>query len=268
MNDYVSQCLKICPLLLSVLVGGCTYMKHVAIQSDYAKLQQSDPTLLNLKHMLDQDTFFVFGQIIDGTHQYTHYPLAIAGFSDQYKKNERVDAMFNITPNTHYGLNLPARRYQLLVMADLNRNNQFEHDEVIGQKQLEVTLEHIPNKVLGKMDIELNSPTSVVDFAAIEAPVTSDIEESIFYPAGSLRPLNDPFFSREMSTLGLYHPAAFLESSPNMFYALEEDLSYKIPVIFVHGINGSPREFSSLIENRDRSRYKPWFFYYRFHKPA
>lgn len=47
-----------------------------------------------------------------------------------------------------------------------------------------------------------------------------------------------------------------------MFYALEEDIGYKIPVIFVHGINGSPREFAEIVKYLDRRLYRPWFFYY------
>jgi pimeloyl-ACP methyl ester carboxylesterase len=65
-----------------------------------------------------------------------------------------------------------------------------------------------------------------------------------------------------MSQLGLYDPAAFIEAAPTMFYALEEDLAHKVPVIFVHGIGGSPAEFRSLIERMDRTRYKPWLYFY------
>jgi pimeloyl-ACP methyl ester carboxylesterase/uncharacterized protein YifE (UPF0438 family) len=47
-----------------------------------------------------------------------------------------------------------------------------------------------------------------------------------------------------------------------MFFALEEDVSYKIPVIFVHGIDGSARDFSAIVDRLDRTRFKPWFFHY------
>ena len=60
----------------------------------------------------------------------------------------------------------------------------------------------------------------------------------------------------------MYDPASFLELAPTMFYALEEDVSYKIPVIFVHGIGDSPLAFQPLLEKLDRKRFKPWFFYY------
>ena len=60
----------------------------------------------------------------------------------------------------------------------------------------------------------------------------------------------------------MYDPASFLEHATTMFYALEEDEAHKIPVVFVHGINGSPRSFEPIVRALDRDRYKPWFFYY------
>jgi pimeloyl-ACP methyl ester carboxylesterase len=65
-----------------------------------------------------------------------------------------------------------------------------------------------------------------------------------------------------MAGLGVYEPAAFMEEAPMMFYALEEDLGYKVPVVFVHGINGSARDFAPIIAGLDRRIYKPWFFHY------
>jgi hypothetical protein len=46
-----------------------------------------------------------------------------------------------------------------------------------------------------------------------------------------------------------------------MFYALEED-SYRIPVVFVHGIGGSPKDFADIVPRLDDKRFKAWFFYY------
>jgi pimeloyl-ACP methyl ester carboxylesterase len=88
------------------------------------------------------------------------------------------------------------------------------------------------------------------------------VPESLFYPKGSIRSLDDEIFSPDMATLGMYEPAAFLEEAPMMFYALEEDLAYKVPVVFVHGIDGSARNFQEIVARLDRTQYRPWFFYY------
>ena len=36
----------------------------------------------------------------------------------------------------------------------------------------------------------------------------------------------------------------------------------RVPVLFVHGIGGNPREFEALTESLDRTRFQPWFYYY------
>jgi pimeloyl-ACP methyl ester carboxylesterase len=60
----------------------------------------------------------------------------------------------------------------------------------------------------------------------------------------------------------MYEPAAFMEKAPMMFYALEDDFAYKVPVVFVHGIAGTPRDFAEMIERLDRRLYRPWLFFY------
>lgn len=47
-----------------------------------------------------------------------------------------------------------------------------------------------------------------------------------------------------------------------MFYALEESMGYKVPVVFVHGIDGSARDFADIVAGLDRQYYSPWFFFY------
>ncbi|MGI9294128.1 MAG: alpha/beta fold hydrolase, partial [Pseudomonadales bacterium] len=98
----------------------------------------------------------------------------------------------------------------------------------------------------------------IIDIPVPEIPQST---ESLFYPKGAIRELDDPLFDSEIAALGMYEPAAFSEKVPTMFYALEED-SYRTPVVFVHGMGGSAREFASIVNQLDRKRYKPWFFYY------
>ena len=36
----------------------------------------------------------------------------------------------------------------------------------------------------------------------------------------------------------------------------------RIPILFVHGAEGSPQDWRYFFDHIDRSRYQPWFFYY------
>lgn len=237
-------------------------MKYVGVQAEYARIQNADPGQVNLKHLIDRETFFVYGRIIDPTGHYGRLPMAIAAFSSKFRANERVDIMYFGGAGTHYGLNLPAGAYDLLVFADNDGDGTFSRSEVVGKRQIELSKSAVPDKVLGQADIRLTMPFTVAWVAPIGVSDGSETPESLFYPSGTIRTLNDPIFDRGFATLGMYDPASFMERAPTMFYALEEDLQHKIPVVFVHGIGGSARDFKTLVERLDRNRYKPWFFHY------
>lgn len=249
-------------LLMLGALTSCSYMKHASIQAEYARIQNAEPGQVNLKHMIDRETYFVIGRTIDTDNRYTNLPLVIAAYSSKYRENERVDTMFLASAGTHFGLNLPEGDYQLLVFADRNGNRVFEPSEVVGRTDVSLKQGAYPDKVVDRIDIQLVS-LQLVDWAEpIERPKIAESQPSLFYPTGAIRSFDDPIFSENIATLGMYDPASFMEKAPTMFVALEEDLGYKIPVVFVHGINGTIRDFEPIVKRLDRKRYKPWFFYY------
>jgi len=231
-------------------------------QVRYSLTQKTDPGQRNLKHMIDRQTIFLYGLITDEARREPGLPLSVAAYSSKYKKNELVDVTHFAGVGTHYALNLPVGKYDLLVLADKDQNKVLDQFEVVGRRQIDLSLKSRKENVLTDFDIGLSDDIHIDWEINIPTPEVADIQKSLFYPQGTIRNINDPIFDREVATLGVYEPAAFLERAPTMFYALEEYLRYKIPVIFVHGIGGTVREFMPIIEQMDRDRYVPWFFYY------
>jgi pimeloyl-ACP methyl ester carboxylesterase len=79
---------------------------------------------------------------------------------------------------------------------------------------------------------------------------------------GNVTTLADQRFSWAQAQRGLWRPFDFMtEGSPGLYF-LERYESGKIPVVFVHGMGGTPREFASLIGGLDRRRFQPWVYYY------
>ena len=245
-----------------IFSASCSYLENAAIQNEYRRIQEADPSMLNLKHMIELETFFVYGKVLDPSDKLNHLALSIAAFSDRFQQREMVDVMHRLSSNTHYGLNLPPGAYDLIVFADVNQNGLYENNEAVGQRQLVLKQVDSQSKVESKIDIMIGAIKTLGWPVEIPVRNATELEQSLYYPAGTLRQLEDPIFDKDMSTLGMYHPAAFLEKASTMFYALEEDIGYKIPVIFVHGINGSAREFKNIVDKLDSTYYKPWFFHY------
>lgn len=243
-------------------LSGCTYLKFAAVQREYARIQKAEPGQKNLKHLIDHQTFYIVGQAEDKGCECHELPMAVAAFATDTGTYELVDTMSFSSADTHFGLNLPEGHYDLLVFADFNDNQQFASDEVIGNTKIKIDQNIAPDNVISDVVISLGAKTRAPMDASFAVRQSTDLQQSLFYPGGTLRDLHDPLFDSGMATLGMYDPAAFLEQAPTMFYALEEELSYKVPVIFVHGIGGSAREFEAIIDQLDRTLYKPWFFYY------
>ncbi len=74
--------------------------------------------------------------------------------------------------------------------------------------------------------------------------------------------LDDPRFSDDYASLGMWRPLDFLDQIGGGLYLLEPYRDDRIPVIFVHGINGSPRNWAAPIEALDRTRYQAWIYHY------
>ncbi len=111
-------------LCLALSAGSCSYLKHSYKQLEYSFMQEIEPGQANLKHMIDSETFFVYGRSIDAARNYTDLPMAITAFSSKHKANERVDTMYVFGSGTHYGLNLPAGTYDVLIFADSEAYSQ------------------------------------------------------------------------------------------------------------------------------------------------
>lgn len=57
-------------------------------------------------------------------------------------------------------------------------------------------------------------------------------------------------------------PQATLESGRAGIYFLEPYDPRRIPVLFVHGIGGAPRDFRTILDALDRTRFQAWAFNY------
>jgi pimeloyl-ACP methyl ester carboxylesterase len=79
---------------------------------------------------------------------------------------------------------------------------------------------------------------------------------------GVVTTLEDPRFREERATSSLWRPYDFIfDVGPGVYFLQPYD-TRKIPVLFVHGINGTPGNFRALIERLDRQKYQPWVYYY------
>lgn len=238
-------------------LSGCSYIATVKSQVDNLFKQAIFPEQRTNKHILGRETFFVSGKI---RHAKKINPdaLAVIAVSDKFRPSEVVDVSYLARADSYYALNLPGGDYRLLVASDLDGNGYYDESDVLGYRALSLRDGSAPDDY----DIDLAAKTKPSG-NSFHVNIPKSLQaESLFLPKGALCSPDDPIFAAPMISMGLYKPAAFLEAAPALLYAFEEFSANKVPVVFVHGIDGGVHDFDSIVAALDRSRYQPWFFYY------
>lgn len=74
--------------------------------------------------------------------------------------------------------------------------------------------------------------------------------------------LDDRRFAPDNVRRGMWSPDVFRRHAQGGLYFVDGYDERRIPVLFIHGIYGSPRDFRFLIERLDRWRLQPCVFFY------
>jgi pimeloyl-ACP methyl ester carboxylesterase len=161
-----------------------------------------------------------------------------------------------------YMFTVPDGEYYILAFEDANSNLVYDAGEYFG-----LFGRPDPIRVSGlipKDDVNLEVdrmdgfpqgfPTDISNVKSL-----SDIKK---IAAGTLTTLEDEKFSEENAKLGFWQPVTALYNLGAGIYFLEPYDPARIPVLFVHGASGSPRNFQTLAAHIDRDRFQAWFFHY------
>lgn len=241
-------------ILCAIMLAGCGYVK-MSFKKAHARRWNS---LRAQKAGYPEKNYTLRGQLI--TDQPLEAPLAVVAVSDDIRKHEIVDLFVTNSPS-YYQLYLPPARYQILVFADMDGNRIFKSNEVVGWYGSDgfISFKDNGGEFISNLDIHLHpeSPsTSEFRFNKSIRGTLSSVDLN-----GITKTLDDPLFSEKMGKLGLYDPANFMRRAHSNIYTIKGNTN-NIPVVFVHGIEGTPANWKYIAERLDKSRFHPWFFYY------
>jgi len=119
-------------IIAAWLLPSCAYMESVSKQDEYLTKQETNPGLHNLKHIIDHKKIIIYGLLVDELGKQTEQHLAVAAFSDRFKPHELVDVTHFASTGRHYVLNLPPGKYDLIVLADKDKNKLLEQSELVN----------------------------------------------------------------------------------------------------------------------------------------
>ena len=163
-----------------------------------------------------------------------------------------------------YEIRAARQPYHFFAFADMNRDLRFQHGEAFGWASNAAAVEPRGGENRG-VDITIREPgyvqTSAPGRIAGE-PLENHLNNYLRFNNGTVSPLDDPLFSRRQGSKGLWQPFAFVEDGGAGIHFLQPFDRHRTPVLFVHGINGSPQDFRHIIARLDKSKYQPWVLSY------
>ena len=185
-------------------------------------------------------------------------------YSQKEGKNEIVG--YTIPADTgHFSFFMPKGTYYLAAFEDLNHNLSYDKGELAGYFGApdKITL---PGASTGANDLlNLDIRLKQTDRFLSEFPATIDaqkISRSVFAKFGQIATLDDKIFAAENGSTGYWKPLTFLRDFGFGIYFLEPYDPAKIPVLFVHGAVGTPEGWKKTVDQMDRTKFQPWFYYY------
>ena len=193
-------------------------------------------------------------------------PIAVALFSDALKRERLINV--KLIEEKDFTFGAPPGDYFLFAFEDKNGDFQYQRSEPAGYygdpspvaleagvDRSDIRIWLRPNPVLPARG---ESDAAPADSAEEKFPLLWAGRKNI----GAIADLEDPRFEAGPADMGKWQPLRFsLELGPGLFL-LEPYDAAKIPVLFVHGVGGTPRVWETILENLDRSRFQPWLLYY------
>jgi pimeloyl-ACP methyl ester carboxylesterase len=171
-------------------------------------------------------------------------------------------------PEGHYVFFAHEGVYLLVVFEDINQDFIYEDGELFGfanQAKPIVPKNSISpgakSRLVPRLDVELVKKTGFPEGLPTLVDINTFSGKS-YIKVGEVRDLDDPIFAKENGYKGYWKPLSFLRDVGAGIYFLEKYDPQKIPVLFVHGANGTPVGWKPYVEQLDRNMYQPWFFYY------
>jgi pimeloyl-ACP methyl ester carboxylesterase/uncharacterized protein (DUF2141 family) len=162
--------------------------------------------------------------------------------------SEQGDYLFDVAPGKYY----------IAAFVDFNGDEHYQKDEHGNFWGTPSIIEVPEKKTVNIEPVIISGPMPKPDSELKVRKRIFKIVENI----GSITTITDPTFTSENYSMGMWHPVDFLEQVGGGLFFLHPYQAGKIPVLFIHGANGGPTVWQSVIESLDSEKFQPWIFYY------
>ncbi|MDY6792288.1 MAG: alpha/beta hydrolase [Thermodesulfobacteriota bacterium] len=198
----------------------------------------------------------------------TSRPVLVVAFSKQYSAKQKAqiikvaDSILLKEPGP-YTLHVTQGKYNIAAFIDFDENFIYDRDDFAGWYGMPDTASIKSEQVMSGLDIVVSEKTDQsIDFPISIKASAYKHKKNLGLENEGIIDLDDKVFAKKYSSMGLWSPAKFIMKAGIHIYSLEHYDKAKIPILYIHGAGGSPRDFKYLVKNINRDIYQPWFFYY------
>lgn len=161
--------------------------------------------------------------------------------------------------------------YRLIAFVDTDSDLELDDDEPAGRPDSDRVIACPPGERIQSDPIEIQADRAGLERRELTISDSRNLVESAMSSAvslgqltafGEVVPLGDPRFDPERARDSLWRPVDFLRAGHAGVYLDEPLDDGRTPVLFIHGINGSPRVLEPMIRHIDGDRFQAMYFYY------
>lgn len=181
-----------------------------------------------------------------------------------HKKNKfniNITSQQRLSNNQTYKFYTAAGQYLIFAFYDENNDQKFS----AGEKGSYLSRDKVwPFEITLTNKQEVQLPPLAIGANYFFTTTLTPIEKLTKTAAnlGKVITLDDPIFDEKNAKLGFWRPMDFLQQIGGGIFMLEPYDPAKTPILFIHGANGSPQQFKSLISSIDQKHFQIWVAYY------
>jgi triacylglycerol esterase/lipase EstA (alpha/beta hydrolase family) len=248
-----------CLLNIFFIFVSCSFLSI----DDKDSMRVKNSTLIDARDYPENNTSIIIGTV--NSADVIEQPIVVAVCSVDLVKDakNRLVSYVILNHTKEFMIYLPEGDYFLYAIIDLNNNYIFEDKEITGVYGKPDKISLSQNEI--KSGIIIQTGTTAIK--EINFPEKLSIQynyNSVEYTTynGQVRKIYSEIFSPDNAKIGWWHPSLFMKAFGTNIYLTEKYDPHRIPVIFIHGAQGSPYDWAHIYVHLDKKKFQPLFFYY------
>ncbi len=229
-------------------------------------MRVSKGTLIDVKKYPENNTAVISGAINLSSAVENKQKLIVVVAYPVLPVVDAKNKMYNysiLDRTTEFMLYVPEGEYNLFAIIDRNNDFRFQADETIAVYGKPDKISVLANEIKSEIVFEVNNKKYEGKVFPEGFSIQYDYNSVEYGSAnGQLKKIYSEIFSYDNAKIGLWHPSLFMKAFGANIYLPAEYNPDKIPVLFVHGAQGTPYDFAYFNVRLENSNFQPMYFYY------